>query len=143
MKQFLLWLHENQATTDDASLDARLRGRTYTIPFEDVWQAAMGLGGGGILGWSIGRADDQRGVIQALAKTPVIGSETDIEIRVGRDRLAQTRPDLVAVSRSDRGDWGRTKRLIGRFIKKLDARLGVRPGQIIDPTRHPGYRESA
>jgi hypothetical protein len=63
-------LYEKEANTDQRSDDPRLRGRTYTIRFEDVWQAAMRVCGGGLLGWSIGRADDQRGVIEALAKTP-------------------------------------------------------------------------
>ena len=136
-------LYENQANTDQRSEDARLRGRTYTIPFEEVWQASMRVCGSGLLGWSIGRADDQRGVIEALAKTPIIGSETDVHIRIGLDHLGQTRVDAVATSRSEKGDWGRSKRLIGRFARSLDRELSVRPDQILDPTQHPVYRETA
>lgn len=136
-------LYENQANTDQRSEDPRLRGRTYSIPFEDVWQAVLSVGSGGLLGWSVGRSDDQSGVVDALAKTPLIGSETDVHIHVGLDHLGQTRVDLVAVSRSTRGDLGRSKRLIRRFTERLDRQLDARPGQIIDPTRHPVYRETA
>ena len=136
-------LYEKQANTDERSDDPRLRGRTYTIPFEAVWQAAMRVSGGGLLGWSIGRADDQRGVIEALAKTPLIGSETDVHVQIGLDQLGQTRVDVVAVSRGEKGDWGRSKRLIGRFVHALDRELSARPGQMLDPTQHPDYRETA
>ena len=60
--------------------------------------------------------DDQRGVIEALAKTPLIGSETDVHVQIGLDQLGQTRVDVVAVSRREKGDCGRSKRLIGRFL---------------------------
>ena len=65
-------LYEKEANTDMRATDVRLRGRTYTIPFEDVWQSAMRVGGGGIVGWSIGRFDDSQGLIEALAKTPFL-----------------------------------------------------------------------
>ncbi|MGB1841966.1 MAG: hypothetical protein ACPHWZ_12725, partial [Longimicrobiales bacterium] len=63
--------------------------------------------------------------------------------RVGLDHQGQTRVDLVAVSRGERGGWGRSKRLIGKFARALDSELAVRPDQILDPIRHPVYRESA
>jgi len=135
-------LYENQAHTDQESEDPRLQGRTYTIPFEDVWQASMRVGGGGLLGWSIGRFNDKRGVIEALAKTPIFGFETDVHIQVGLDHLGQTRVDVTATSRKEKGDWGRSKRLIGRFIQGLDHDLSVRPEQVLDPTQHPIYKES-
>lgn len=136
-------LHENQANTDQQSEDPRLRGRTYTIPFETVWQAALRVGSGGLLGWTVGRSNDQEGIIDALAKTPLIGSETDVHVHIGLDRLGQTRVDVVAASRSSRGDLGRSRRLIRRFVESLDRELGVRPEQVLDPTSHPIYRETA
>ncbi len=142
MTGLLARLHEKEANTDPRSDDPRLSGRTYTIRFEDVWQASMRVCGGGLLGWSIGRADDQRGIIEALAKVPLIGSETDVHVQVGLDQQGQTRVDAVAVSRGEKGDWGRTRRLIGKFSRALDAELGARPEQILDPTRHPVYRDS-
>lgn len=141
MKSILRGLHENRAETDPASEDVRLTGRTYTIPFEAVWQASLSLVSGGLNGWTLGRSDDRKGHILALAKTPLTGSEADVKIRVGLDRMGQTRVDLIATSRKDRGDLGRTRRLIGRFLTKLDQKLDAGAGHIIDPTRHPEYRE--
>ena len=135
-------LYEKQANTDMRSADVRLRGRTYTIPFEDVWQAAMRVGGGGIVGWSIGRFDDGQGLIEALSKTPLIGFETDVHIQIGLDQLGQTRVDAVAVSRGDRGDWGRSKRRIGRFFSELDRDLCVQSDQVLDPAVDPTYAET-
>ena len=80
-------LYEKQANTDMRATDVRLRGRTYTIPFEDVWQSAMRVGGGGIVGWSIGRFDDSQGLIEALAKTPFLGFETEVHIQIGLDQM--------------------------------------------------------
>ncbi len=141
MNAFLRGWQENRAETDPASEDVRLTGRTYTIPFENVWQASLSLVDRGILGWTLSRSDDRKGIIAALAKTPVVKAETDIKIRVGLDRMGQTRVDVIAVSRKDRGDWGRTRRLIGRFLKHLDKKLGAEGSTIIDPLRHPGYQE--
>ena len=143
MNEILRGLTEHSAATDQHSEDVRLRGRTYTITFDDVWQAAMTVAGGELLGWSVGRSDDQRGVIDALAKTPITGSEADVKIHIGLDRLGQTRVDALATSRKDKGDWGRTRRLIARFFKRLDKQLSAQPGQLIDPTRHPEYQRSA
>lgn len=142
MKAILRGLQENRAETDPASEDLRLTGRTYTITFDTVWQASLALVDRGIPGWTLGRSDDRTGIITALAKTPLTGSETDIRIRVGLDRMGQTRVDLLAVSRKDHGDWGRTRRLIGRFLRMLDEKLQAGGGRIIDPLRHPGYLES-
>jgi hypothetical protein len=140
LKGILRGLQEFRAETDPDSDDLRLTGRTYTIPFENVWQASLRVVSGGILGWSFGRADDRSGLMSALAKTPITGSETDVKIRVGLDQFGQTRVDVIAVSRKNRGDWGRTRRLIGRYLRRLDEELGASAGSIIDPTSHPDYR---
>ena len=62
MKEILTGLRGNHAATEVDALDPALRGRTYAIPFETVWQAVVGLAGGGLRGWSIESADDQIGV---------------------------------------------------------------------------------
>jgi hypothetical protein len=41
------------AATAPDSTDRRLRGRTYAVPFEHVWQAARSLAGGGLRGWTL------------------------------------------------------------------------------------------
>jgi hypothetical protein len=142
LKAVVIGLTERAAATDAAAEDERLRGRTYTIPFDTVWQASLRLMSGGIRGWALGRADDRAGVIVGLARTPVFKKEADVRIRIGLDRIAQTRVDLHIASRTERrGDLGRSRRLVGRFLKRLDRELQARPEQILDPTALAEYRE--
>ena len=141
MREILRGLTENQAATDPKSDDRKLRGRTYAIPFEDVWQASLGLCGGGLRGWSVLSADDQRGVIEAISKTLVLGREDDVRVEIQLDENAQTRVDLWSASQKDRANLGRSRRLIGRFLRRLDRRLAAKPGQILDPTRMPEWYE--
>jgi len=141
LRGILRGLTENQAATDPKSEDRRLRGRTYAIPFEDVWQASLGLCGGGLRGWSVLSADDQRGVIEAISKTPVFGHEDDLRVGIQLDENAQTRVDLWSTSQKGRANLGRNRRVIGRFLRSLDRRLAAQPEQILDPTRMPAWYE--
>jgi hypothetical protein len=133
LKGVLRGFTENQASTDVHGEDLRLRGRTYAIPFEAVWQASIGLCGGELRGWSIERADDQRGVISAHVSGGLASSEVMVKINIGLDANAQTRVDLTATSSTERGDFGRSGRLIARFVRRLDEKLQARPDQIWDP----------
>jgi len=133
-------LTEHQATTDPTSEDPRLVGRTYAIPFEDVWQAATRVAGGGIRGWALWVADDQQGLIEA-STNPLLGSAADVRITIGLDENAQTRVDLTSTSRTTRGDLGRSRRNIGAFLKRLDKLLEAQPSQILDATRTPAWLE--
>ena len=135
-------LGENHAVTDPTATDPRLRGRTYAIPFEAVWQASVGLTGGGQRGWSLESTDDQRGVIEASVRGGGLSVEVDIRIAVSLDENAQTRVDLSSASRTERGDWGYSRRTIGRFIHKLDLLLEAAPGQILDGTRTVAWPEA-
>jgi hypothetical protein len=128
-------LTENRAETDPTSTDDRLRGRTYAIPFENVWQAATRLASGEIKGWSLWVADDQEGHIEASIRPFLFLAAVDVRIRVGLDQNAQTRVDLTSKSRTERGDLGRSRRSIGRFIGRLDTLLEAGAGQILDATR--------
>jgi Protein of unknown function (DUF1499) len=139
--KLLQGLTESRAATDPHSADARLQGRTYAIPFQDVWSAALGLAEGGARGWSLLSADDQRGVIEATTKTWLFGIEGDVRIEIGLDENAQTRVDLLSHSRTARADLGRNRRAIGRFVRRLDKSLGAQPGQILDATRAPAWLE--
>jgi hypothetical protein len=128
-------LRERTATTAPGHVDARLQGRTYAIPFDTVWQAALSLGGGGIRGWSIVRTNDQQGVLELLVQ-PSLGphaKHVDVRVEIGLDASAQTRVDMRAVSRTERGDLGRSKRLVHRFFTHLDQRLDAGPSSILDP----------
>lgn len=103
--------------------DPDLRGRTYAIPFDRVWSAAMGLAGGGIPGWSIVRADDVPGTIQGEVTPRLLGWTGDVLVRVGLDRQAQTRVDLICSSRGARRDLGTSRRRVIRFLVELDQAL--------------------
>jgi len=141
LKGILRGLTQNQATTDPASPDRRIRGRTYAIPFEAVWQASTRIAEGGLRGWSILTADDQSGEIEAVCKTLVFRFEDDVRVEIRLDENGQTRVDLWSASRIGRGDLGRNRRTIGRFLRRLDRSLDAQPGQILDATRAPAWHE--
>jgi hypothetical protein len=141
LKEVLRGFRKNRAATDPGTSDPRLRGRTYTIPFEDVWQASISLCDGGMRGWGLVMADDQAGGIDGLYRTPIIGLELDVWIQVCLDEDAQTRVDVQAASRTERTDLGHTKRTIARFFRRLDKKLEVRPAQILDPTTRATWQD--
>jgi hypothetical protein len=134
-------LTERGAETNPASPDGRLVGRTYAIPFDAVWSAATRLAGGELRRWSILSADDLSGVIAAGTRARFFGPGDRVRIDIGLDANAQTRVDLTATSRSERPDFGRNRRAIGRFLTKLDEALGAKPEQILDATRTPAWLE--
>lgn len=136
-------LTEKEAATAPDHEDERLRGRTYSIRFEDVWQASIVVIRKQLRGWTLVLDDDRAGRINALATSMLRGLETEVIVSVGLDENGQTRVDLTAESRTERRDWGRSRRLIGRFTQKLDRQLGASPGQILDPASLPHFQESA
>lgn len=105
-------------TAADAA-DARLRGRTYAIPFEQVWRAALALARGGLTGWTSGSADDHEGVIRASAHSRLAGAH-DITIRISLDADAQTRVDAEVTPLKPGSDFGRAARRIRTFYHALD-----------------------
>jgi hypothetical protein len=124
-----------KAQTSPKASDPRLRGLTCAIPFEDVWQAALRLTGGGLKGWSLLSSDDSNGIIEAEALR--IGSRLsqklvrdagvyDIFIHVRLDENAQTRVDAQATARKPSTDFGTAARLLRRFFRSLD-RILTRP----------------
>lgn len=137
MNGILRGLTENRAETDPRSEDERLVGRTYAIPFEDVWQSAKALASGGLKGWTLWVADDQAGVMEASTSPFLFLKAADVRIRIGLDENAQTRVDLTTASRTSRGDLGRARRTTGQFLERLDAALQANPSQILDASRSP------
>lgn len=135
MKGILRGLTEHGAATDPASPDARLLGRTYAIPFDAVWSAAMRLAGKELRRWTLESSDDIEGLIEARSKTLLFGQQDDVRIEISLDENAQTRVDMSSRSRLQRPDLGRNRRAIGRFLDRLDKSLGARPEQILDATR--------
>jgi hypothetical protein len=128
---------ENQAATDAAHVHPDLRGRTYAIPFEQVWQGALGVAGGGLSRWSLIRSDDVTGHILAEIGPALLRPAADVLIKVTLDSNAQTRVDLSTSSRTERWDLGASHRRVVAFFRALDRFLQVRDGQILDPM-HPG-----
>lgn len=126
-------LRDKHAASDPHAPDPLLRGRTYAIPFDTVWQAALAIIGGGIRGWSLIRSNDQAGTIVGLVQPGPLGKHADLAITIGLDEMAQTRVDFSATSRTERGDLGRARRILIRFFQQLDEKLGATPAHILDP----------
>lgn len=135
MNPIVRGLTRNSAETDPHSLDGRLVGRTYAIPFDAVWNAALTLADGGIRGWSLASSNDQTGSIRAESTTLVLRFVDDVRVHIGLDENGQTRVDVRSASRKGSGDLGRNRRTVGKFLRRLDRRLDARPEQILDPTQ--------
>ncbi|MDT8340044.1 MAG: hypothetical protein RQ751_00910 [Longimicrobiales bacterium] len=117
-----------RVSTHPSHEDDELRGRTYAVPFDAVWTAALRLAGGGLARWRVTRAEDVPGVIQAEVRPLLRGGATDVLIRIGLDRDGQTRVDLVASSRARRGGRRGSRRLTRRFLRALDRDLATSRG---------------
>lgn len=113
----------NTAATAPDDPDPRLRGRTYPIPFDQVWQAALELTKGGLRGWRLLEADDYEGEIHAEAQSMMMRRVDDVRIHIYLDADAQTRVDMASKSRSGVADLGTNARRIARFFRMLDRNL--------------------
>ena len=136
-------LTRNFAETAPVHDDARLRGRTYAIPFEDVWNAAHALCTVGMRGWRLVAADDEEGVMKAEATTVFRRKIDDVVIRISLDRDAQTRVDARAGAREGRGDWGRNARRLNRFFRALDSAVVEARRQRMEANRPRGGATAA
>ena len=125
VQKFLMGVKQKSAATDANAEDPRLRGRTYAIPFDRVWNEAVSLASGGLRRWRVLNADDHEGVIQALATTSIFRSTASVTIRIVLDENAQTRVDARAENVSGRTDLGACARHIGRFFRALDAAVAT------------------
>jgi hypothetical protein len=132
-------LTQNRAETDPRAADWRLRGRTYAIPFDRVWNAALGLCGGGLPRWTLLSADDEQGVIRARAVTRVLRRQDDVRVTIGLDGNGQTRVDVSSIALHRKRDLGSNARRIRRFLDQLDEKLGATREQILDATREPQF----
>ena len=115
----------NAAFTSPTSEDPRLRGRTYAIPFETVWQACLALAGGELKRWEVLEHDDEEGLIRGRVRSRLQRFTSAVTIRVTLDTDAQTRVDGLAASKASRGDLGANARRLRRFFEGLDAKLGT------------------
>lgn len=112
-------LTRNVAYTSADAADPRLRGRTYAVPFEDVWQAALQLVAE-LRRWELVEHDDREGIIRAVAHARLQRLAAGVTVRVGLDVNAQTRVDVMSASRHGVADLGSNVRRIGRFLGALD-----------------------
>lgn len=116
-----LGLTRNVAFTAPGAEDERLRGRTYAIPFEDVWQASLRLVDGGLKRWELLEHDDREGIIRGVAHGRTRRFTSAVTIRISLDPDAQTRVDALAASRVGSRDFGANARRLDRFFRALDS----------------------
>ena len=136
-----LWkrLSASSVTTDPEASDSRVAGRTYAIPFERVWTAALALAGGGMPRWTVLSDDDEKGVIHAECRTLVWRLADDVRIDVGLDENGQTRVDSTWVQRRGQPGLGRGHRTLHRLFRAIDTALEAGPDQILDARRAPSW----
>jgi uncharacterized protein (DUF1499 family) len=115
-------LTTNRAFTDPEADDPRLRGRSYPIPFAEVWAVALDIAQT-TRGWTIVGSDPVAGEIVAEATTRMWGFTDDVWIRISLDELGQTRLEMISASRKGGADLGTNARRIARFLRSLDGRL--------------------
>lgn len=128
-------LTRNVAFTSPADDDPRMRGRTYAIPFEDVWQASLALVDGGLRGWELLEADDREGIIRGVARGIADRFTSAVTVRITLDVDAQTRVDALSAARSGRYDLGHNARRLRKFFRALDSALEDARGRKIETVR--------
>jgi len=106
--------------TGPAAADPQLRGRTYAIPFEDVWQGTLRVVRERLHGWSLEFADDREGLVNALVASRVKWLQGVVEVHVGLDADAQTRVDAASGTPDAFHDFGVNARRLRRFFERLD-----------------------
>ena len=112
-------LTHNRAFTEPDARDPRLRGREYSIPFAQVWKAALRIAET-TRGWTVTESDPRAGEIVAEARTMVWKFVDDVWIRISLDEDGQTCVDVTSVSRQGSADLGTNARRIARFLQTLD-----------------------
>lgn len=115
-------LRSNRAFTDPEADDPRLRSRVYTVPFREVWEAALGVAGE-LRGWKVTASNPRSGEIAAEATTTLWRFTDDVWIRVSLDEDGQTRVDMTSQSRTGSADLGANARRIARFLHGLERRI--------------------
>ena len=124
---------ERTARTSPDSDDPVLAGRTYAIPFDRVWNAALELASGGLKGWMPVSSDDRLGVIRSDVRSPLLPLEANVLVSVTLDANGQTRVDMSALGNHRWGDLRVNRRRIKRFFRSLDLLVDAGPGQILEP----------
>ncbi|MDH3222353.1 MAG: DUF1499 domain-containing protein [Gemmatimonadota bacterium] len=124
-------LAHSAVSTSPASEDPELCGRTYAIPFGQVWDAVVRLVAGGLKGWRMVRWDDDVGLVEAEARGLLLAMTADVSVSVTLDGNAQTRVDVQARKKGRGGDLGANRRRVRRFVRALDKQLNASADQIL------------
>lgn len=117
-------LTRNRAETGPDIRDPRLRGRSYPVPFAEVWEAATNVAAS-LPGWEIVGSDSAAGTLTVVALTRWLRFTDDVAVRLSLDERGLTRVDVASASRVGRADLGSNARRIARFLQRLDARLAA------------------
>jgi len=125
-QRIMTGLTENEAETDPGHEDPALRGRTYGIPFDTVWRAALRVAEGR-RGWEVTRRDDLEGRVEIEATTLVFNFVDDMEVEIVLDENAQTRVDARSSSRKGKADLGTNARRLRKFFRDLDREVARAP----------------
>lgn len=113
------WLTENVADTRTGGPPAP---RLYASPFARTWDALLEVARDRH-GWTVERADEEEGVMEAVCRTPVLRFRDDLVVRVALDGDGLTRVDARSASRVGVGDLGTNARRVRRLWRSLDRRL--------------------
>ena len=107
-------------------------GRTYAIPFADVWDAVAARVAAQ-RGWELVHADEERGLFTIVCRSRLRRSVDDLSIWVRLDEDGLTRLDVRAGSREGRQTPGANRKRVTELLQALDDALGpgarvIRPG---------------
>ncbi|WP_295804075.1 DUF1499 domain-containing protein [uncultured Microbulbifer sp.] len=91
-----------------------------TVPAATALAAEVGEG----LGWRIVTRSPNRGRVEAVARTPILGFTSDVAVRI-RAEGEGARVDVRSASRVGVGDMGENARRIRRFLGGMRERAGV------------------
>lgn len=105
--------------------------RTYAIPFDTVWNAAVALMDGGLRRWSVGQANDLDGTLSGTSVTLFFGAEDDVSVHVGLDGNGQTTVAIRIWSRKKGRELARNRRSVRRFLDRLDRSLAATPDKVL------------
>lgn len=122
MSRLVRALTRNVAETRAGHDDARLRGRTYAVPFAEVWRAALATAQKRPR-WTVTSSDARAGEITAEARSLLWRFVDDVAVRLSLDGDGMTRVDVRSSSRVGRGDLGANARRIARFLHALDRQI--------------------
>jgi uncharacterized protein (DUF1499 family) len=120
------WLTKNMYVTRPMEKDPFFRPRRYARNREEVVEAVKETIGG-LHGWRLEEYRENQGLLRASRSVLFPPSAQDIHIYVLQGADGTVALEMSSRSRGGGGDWGRNKRNVREFLKKMDARFGPPP----------------